>query len=73
MNVPALMDLPWLAPACDTLRRARSAGRFPGALLIHEQPGAGGEWLARFAAQRRVAAAAIAGGWPPAAIRISTG
>lgn len=50
MNVPALMDLPWLAPACDTLRRARSAGRFPGALLIHEQPGAGGEWLARFAA-----------------------
>ncbi|MCC7461459.1 MAG: hypothetical protein IT480_03250 [Gammaproteobacteria bacterium] len=44
------MDLPWLASACEVLRRARAAGRFPAALLIHEQPGAGGEWLARFAA-----------------------
>ncbi len=45
------MHLPWLATACDTLRRARAGGRFPAALLIHEQPGSGGEWLALYAAQ----------------------
>ena len=45
------MQLPWLATACDTLRRARAGGRFPAALLIHEQPGSGGEWLALYAAQ----------------------
>jgi len=42
---------PWLAAACETLRRARASGRFPPALLIHEQPGCGGDWLAGFAAQ----------------------
>jgi DNA polymerase-3 subunit delta' len=45
------MQLPWLDTACDALRRARTAGRFPPALLIHEQRGSGGEWLALFAAQ----------------------
>ena len=45
------MQLPWLATACDTLRRVRAGGRFPAALLIHEQPGSGGEWLALYAAQ----------------------
>lgn len=45
------MQLPWLAEACQTLQRARAAGRFPHALLIHDQPGSGGEWLATFAAQ----------------------
>jgi DNA polymerase-3 subunit delta' len=45
-----MMPLPWLATACETLQRARAGGRFPAALLIHEQPGSGGEWLARFAA-----------------------
>jgi DNA polymerase-3 subunit delta' len=44
-------ELPWLAGACASLRRARASGRFPSALLIHEQIGAGGEWLARFAAR----------------------
>ncbi len=50
MSTTAAVELPWLATACDTLRRARAAARFPAALLIHEQPGAGGEWLARYAA-----------------------
>jgi DNA polymerase-3 subunit delta' len=33
------------------LRAARDSGRMPHALLIHEAPGAGGEWLAAWAAQ----------------------
>lgn len=41
----------WLAPPIAQLRRARDAGRFPPALLIHDRRGAGGLWLARFAAQ----------------------
>jgi DNA polymerase-3 subunit delta' len=42
---------PWLAPATATLKGALAAGRVPQALLIHEAPGAGGEWLALWAAQ----------------------
>jgi DNA polymerase III subunit delta' len=42
---------PWLKGATDTLANAFQSGRFPHALLIHEAPGAGGEWLALFAAQ----------------------
>jgi DNA polymerase III subunit delta' len=45
------IELPWLAPQMEQLRRARLGGRFPPALLIHEQRGAGGLWLARYAAQ----------------------
>jgi DNA polymerase-3 subunit delta' len=45
------MDVPWLAPQLEQLRRARAASRYPTALLIHGARGAGGEWLARFAAQ----------------------
>jgi DNA polymerase-3 subunit delta' len=45
------MDVPWLAPQVEQLQRARRAGRFPAALLIHDQRGAGGLWLARYAAQ----------------------
>jgi DNA polymerase III subunit delta' len=41
----------WLAAHTETLRRAARAGRFPHALLIHEAPGAGGEWLAAWSAQ----------------------
>jgi DNA polymerase III subunit delta' len=41
----------WLAGHTETLRRAARAGRFPHALLIHEAPGAGGEWLAAWSAQ----------------------
>src|SRR6185437_1388267 len=44
-----LSDAPWLAGPLAHLRRARSAGRFPAALLIQDQPGAGGAALARFA------------------------
>jgi DNA polymerase-3 subunit delta' len=36
----------WLAPQLQTLRDALRAARLPHALLIHEAPGAGGEWLA---------------------------
>jgi DNA polymerase-3 subunit delta' len=45
------LETPWLAPLVDQLRRARAASRFPTGLLIHDERGAGGEVLARFAAQ----------------------
>jgi DNA polymerase-3 subunit delta' len=35
----------------ETLGAAYAAGRMPHALLIHETPGAGGDWLAAWAAQ----------------------
>jgi DNA polymerase III subunit delta' len=41
----------WLATQTATLAAALSRGRLPHALLIHEAPGAGGEWLAGWAAQ----------------------
>ena len=41
----------WLAPETARLRGAFTAGRLPHALLIHEAPGSGGEWLAGWAAQ----------------------
>jgi DNA polymerase III subunit delta' len=41
----------WLEEHTATLRRAFHAERFPHALLIHETPGAGGEWLAAWSAQ----------------------
>ncbi|HEV2229091.1 MAG TPA: hypothetical protein VGR86_09040 [Steroidobacteraceae bacterium] len=42
---------PWIAPAAGSLAAARLAGRLPHALLVHEAPGAGGEWLAHWAAR----------------------
>jgi DNA polymerase-3 subunit delta' len=42
---------PWLQGQRATLRAAHAAGRFPHALLVHEASGAGGEWLALWAAQ----------------------
>jgi DNA polymerase III subunit delta' len=51
LNLQSSSDVPWLAPAIEQLRRARLASRFPAALLIHDQRGAGGMWLARYAAQ----------------------
>ena len=45
------MNIPWLKTQCEQLLRARALGRFPSGLLVHEAPGAGGEALARFAAQ----------------------
>jgi DNA polymerase III subunit delta' len=40
----------WLAPAIASLNAARKAGRLPHALLIHDTPGGGGDWLANWAA-----------------------
>jgi len=45
------LDAPWLAPQIEQLRRARAAHRYPTGLLIHDERGAGGEALGRFAAQ----------------------
>jgi len=50
--VPELGIVPsWLEEQTAMLKRAHRAGRVPHALLIHEAPGAGGEWLAFFSAQ----------------------
>ena len=43
--------LPWLLEQTRQLRAAHMADRMPHALLIHEDPGAGGEWLAFWVAQ----------------------
>src|SRR6267142_1246992 len=42
---------PWLAKEMAALRAAYEADRVPHALLIHEAPGAGGDWLANWIAQ----------------------
>ena len=41
----------WFAPACEEVAAAYAAGRLAHALLIHEDPGAGGLELARWIAQ----------------------
>jgi DNA polymerase-3 subunit delta' len=45
------VDVPWLSSQMEQLRRARLAGRFPTGLLIADRRGAGGLWLAHYAAQ----------------------
>jgi len=40
----------WLAAPMSALRAAREQGRMHHALLIHEAPGTGGDWLATWAA-----------------------
>jgi DNA polymerase-3 subunit delta' len=40
----------WLSPAIASLTAARTTGRLPHALLIHDTPGGGGDWLAEWAA-----------------------
>ncbi len=45
------MSLPWLADVVSSLRAARTADRLPHGLLIHEAPGAGGDWLANWIAR----------------------
>lgn len=62
-NIAAMFaswDAPWLAAAAQQLRAARAAGRFPGALLIHERRGAGGEALAMLAAALALCRAQLA-------------
>lgn len=51
--ITALMTAPppWTASEREALGGAFRAGRVPHALLIHEAPGAGGEWLATWMAQ----------------------
>ncbi|MBS0377015.1 MAG: DNA polymerase III subunit delta' [Proteobacteria bacterium] len=49
---PAVLpQLPWTQGERARLAAALRAGRLPHALLIHEAPGAGGEWLAFWTAQ----------------------
>ncbi len=45
------MTPPWIQSETATLAAAHAAGRLPHALLIHEAPGSGGEWLALWTAQ----------------------
>ena len=51
MSDPAAVTPPWIAPATAALAAAHRCGRLPHALLIHEAPGAGGDWLAHWAAR----------------------
>jgi DNA polymerase III subunit delta' len=48
---PLTPQPPWLAVHSAALRAAHSRGRLPPALLIHEAPGAGGDWLALWIAR----------------------
>src|SRR5579883_1886618 len=49
---PAVLpELPWTQADRARLQAALAAGRLPHALLIHEAPGVGGEWLAFWTAQ----------------------
>jgi DNA polymerase-3 subunit delta' len=45
------MSLPWLQKEMATLEAAYESERMPHALMIHEAPGAGGDWLARWIAR----------------------
>ena len=45
------MTVPWLDKEMASLRAAFEADRMPHALLIHEAPGAGGDWLASWVAR----------------------
>jgi len=44
--LPPNLDCPWLAEHMSSMAAACASGRVPHGLLIHESPGAGGEWLA---------------------------
>ena len=51
MNTPAPLPAPaWTASERAALAAAHAHGRLPHALLLHEAPGAGGDWLAGWAA-----------------------
>ena len=44
------MNPKWLSPSLASLRAAYDAGKMPHALMIHDSLGAGGDWLAVWAA-----------------------
>ena len=70
----------WLGSEMTTLAAAFEAGRMPHALLLHEAPGTGGDWLAHWIARlmlcRSESGAALAGGKPcgacPSCHRVAT-
>src|SRR4029450_10571719 len=45
------IDCPWLSEHMASLAASRASDRVPHGLLIHESPGAGGEWLAFWTAR----------------------
>jgi len=49
-RAPATVPPTWLAAPISALRAAHEQGRMHHALLIHEAPGTGGDWLAAWAA-----------------------
>jgi DNA polymerase-3 subunit delta' len=52
----------WVAPAMESLNAARTSGRMPHALLINDSPGAGGDWLAAWAASLALCLSPTPGG-----------
>jgi DNA polymerase-3 subunit delta' len=50
-GLPDASQMPWLVTLCEQLRVARRVNRYPTGLLIHDEYGAGGLAMARFAAQ----------------------
>ena len=54
----------WLEATLRRLAGARAAGRLPSALLIHEAPGSGGEWLAGWCARLALCETPRANGYP---------
>jgi DNA polymerase-3 subunit delta' len=51
MSAEAEATPEWMGAETAALTAAHRAGRLPHALLIHEAPGAGGDWLAQWAAR----------------------
>jgi DNA polymerase-3 subunit delta' len=51
VSEPAIIAPAWTQSERAALTAAQRAGRLPHALLIHEAPGAGGDWLAHWAAR----------------------
>jgi DNA polymerase III subunit delta' len=49
-TVTPVVAPPWIGPEMANLAAAHKAGRLPHGLLIHEAPGAGGDWLAKWIA-----------------------
>ncbi len=47
----SLTEPSWLGAEMSVLAAAHKAGRLPHALLIHEAPGGGGDWLAQWVAR----------------------